>query len=64
MEQEFNRSYTKKCEEFVRLALKKDWDMLGIGDMDQGRNRWKDIQVEFDIRSKLTFLGNTITPYE
>jgi spore germination protein KC len=64
IEQAFNSSFQKKCEEFVSLALKKDWDMLGIGDTDQGRNRWKDIQVEFEIRSKLTFLGNTITPYE
>lgn len=64
METAFNRTYQKKCEEFVHFALEKDWDMLGIGDTEQGRDRWKEVQVEFEIRSKLIFLGNTITPYE
>jgi Ger(x)C family germination protein len=64
METEFNRAYQKKCEEFLDYARKKEWDLLGIGDTAQGRNRWKDVQVEFAIHSKLTTLGNTITPYE
>lgn len=64
MEQEFNRSYEKKCEEFVSFARQKNWDLLGIGDTDQGRDRWQDVQVEFEIHSKITHLGNTITPYE
>ncbi|MBB3153803.1 Ger(x)C family germination protein [Paenibacillus endophyticus] len=64
MELEFNRTYKKKCEQFVSFAKQKNWDMLGIGDTDHGRKRWKDIQVEFEVHSKLTTLGNTITPYE
>ncbi|MBD2870023.1 Ger(x)C family spore germination protein [Paenibacillus arenilitoris] len=64
MEREFNNAYKKKCEQFVSFAKEKNWDLLGIGDMEQGRNRWKDVQVEFIIHSKLTALGNTITPYE
>lgn len=64
MEKEFNRTFKKKCEEFVSFALENNWDMLGIGDMEHGRDRWKDIQVEFEIHSKLTYIGNTITPYE
>lgn len=64
VEQAFNRTYKRKCEQFVTFAKQKNWDMLGIGDTHQGRNRWKDIEVEFEVHSKLTTLGNTITPYE
>lgn len=64
MEQAFNRTYKEKCEEFFSFSVQKNWDMLGIGDMKQGRNRWRDIRVKFEIHSKLNHIGNTITPYE
>ncbi|WP_337102701.1 Ger(x)C family spore germination protein [Paenibacillus sp. YIM B09110] len=64
MKEQFNRTYKRKCEQFASFAIEKNWDMLGLGDTNQGRNRWKDIQVEFEVQSKLATLGNTITPYE
>ncbi|MCM3628306.1 hypothetical protein M3194_13115 [Paenibacillus glycanilyticus] len=64
MEQAFNSTYKEKCDELVKFSLEKNWDLLGIGDMKQGRNRWKDIKVKFEIHSTLNHIGNTITPYE
>ncbi|TCM99316.1 Ger(x)C family germination protein [Paenibacillus sp. BK033] len=64
LEQAINSFFNEKGEDFFRFALKQNWDLLGIGDTRQGRKNWKEIKVQFDTHSKVTSLGNTITPYE
>lgn len=64
IERAFNGHYRDKCESFVAFARDKNWDLLGIGDTKKGRNRWKSVPVNFEVRSRVTSLGNTITPLE
>lgn len=64
IERAFDAYYKEKCESFVRFSLDKEWDLLGIGDTGRGRDKWETIPVLFDVRSKVTSLGNTITPLD
>ncbi|REE67626.1 Ger(x)C family germination protein [Paenibacillus taihuensis] len=64
IEMAFNKSFQKQADQFVQLAKQKHWDLLGIGDTKQGRGRWRDFDVTFDVSSKATVFGNTRTPYQ
>jgi hypothetical protein len=64
VERTFNKTFKKQAEEFVRFGQEKDWDLLGIGDVKQGRGRWRDIEVSFEVKSKAVLIGNTRTPYQ
>ncbi|MFC4807842.1 Ger(x)C family spore germination C-terminal domain-containing protein [Paenibacillus sp. GCM10023250] len=63
IEAAYDRTVRRHAEDFVRLAQEKDWDLLGIGDTRQGRGKWRDFDVTFDVRSKARWFGNTRTPY-
>ncbi|MBP3962883.1 Ger(x)C family spore germination C-terminal domain-containing protein [Paenibacillus lignilyticus] len=64
IEQAFNRTLKEQSDQFVRLAREKDWDLLGIGDTKQGRGKWRDFDVSFEVISKASLFGNTRTPYQ
>ncbi|SFI40295.1 germination protein, Ger(x)C family [Paenibacillus sp. UNC496MF] len=64
IESAYNRTLRQRAEDFVRLAKDKDWDLLGIGDTRQGRGKWRDVDVTFDVQAKAIWFGNTRTPYQ
>ncbi|MBM7566346.1 Ger(x)C family spore germination C-terminal domain-containing protein [Paenibacillus sacheonensis] len=64
IERSFNEAYKKKAEEFIRFGREKDWDLLGIGDVKQGRGRWRDFDVSIEVKSMAVLIGNTRTPYQ
>ncbi|GMK44758.1 spore germination protein KC [Paenibacillus glycanilyticus] len=63
IERAFNARFNQLAEDFVALGLRNNWDLLGIGDTSYGRKNWKTIDACFDVQSKVTLAGNTISPY-
>ncbi|SDW07627.1 Ger(x)C family spore germination C-terminal domain-containing protein [Paenibacillus sp. CF384] len=64
IEQAFNKTLVEQSNQFVRLAKDNNWDLLGIGDTKQGRGKWRDFDVSFEVSSKAVMFGNTRTPYQ
>jgi Ger(x)C family germination protein len=63
VESSFNRTLKKKAKSFDELSKIKDWDLLGI--QDEGVNKaWKQLPVTFVVKSKVTTIGNTGSPYK
>ena len=61
IEETFNRQFEAESEAFVRMAISKDWDLLGI--QDHGIREWKNVKVTFKVQSDMSAIGNTTGPH-